>query len=969
MPHVYIPPSQDARYIEDDSEFAVVEQLKLKNYIRNGGFEMGLDFWTAAVNIVTLTAGKYGGMAAVVGGGTTAALYTSFESATDGTATGYVRMHISFDAIATRQTLATLRVPLTVRCTDSSGTTIVSEVFQPSVDEWTRYTISFVPTNATSRVRFDAYAEAYLGDVLIDNVHCSTEPVDLHIPMPHALAIPIFDYADQEQPYISAAGLTLRYTPLSNFGFRATAIVGLGYESPQHNTLGLSSGEQRLLSTVPVSKDFSITGTISDAASLNVDRKKAALIDAVAGTPNKPTILVHRRMKCGAPVGEPGFIQCLYTGGLGIQRTNNHSQDISLDFTQADPHVYYPPVSLVLSTDTPLASPTNPSTPATFPHRRFWYRYRGQPHRSVRNSGTTATLFAMDEAGGIEDSEGNLWVWGNMAEEIARQNSLTPSLTTQYIARLYKNSCVVSLYSVTHPTTADVRGIVKLRSGDLLIHGRFTAVNGVSAICIARWSVSTGTFGAGGPITVGANTRVEKLAVLGGRIWVYANGQILFNGTSLGSDAECARSLIRTDDFFRTGVREQLDTNTAIVYMESDDDGNLYARVYTAPTADDDLDVYKLRYREGDGAVVFDRIARMDEDSSNVFDSYLAGPRPVRRAHGFSFGYRFSPAGGGLAYTEFFLDITDPTSRSAVAVPPNSLGTTNSYSSETGDITNFVSVDSTATPGSTTNFQYKGYSLSGSIEYTKGKKLLPAVSRAFYRSPNWEIGKEVWVNPYRSLPSFTEIENASQVRVVPKLRLVGGGFMTHVGRVVNETNGSSLAFGGQLAAGEEMIFDPNNPILPSTVVLLDNTGPDGVFSLDPGTNHIVVHINTLWHEVPSGAVSGSNALRQVELTGLRSGRFSRGRVRFAVSGSTLTVSSVFGSGLFTLATASTTPTSAEPSGTLNVLSATESGSSGVAGLLLMYSGTYSGYNSGDLLVPICELVCPTAALTIEKGTI
>lgn len=955
MGNVYIPPSQDARYIEGESEFYIVEQLKIKNYARNGGFENGFDVWSN-VGIIALSTGKYGGHAAYLS--SSGVLTTQFESATSGSWTSYQRMYVSFDAKGEADSGAG---PLTLTVKSGTPATLATLTVTPKRDEWTRYTVSFVPTTTTSSLEFSNAAWF----VSIDNVHIGTQPVDLHVPMPHALALPIFDYSDQSAPYFAAEGLTIKITPLSSYGFKLSGVVGLGYENPQHNTITLQTGEERLLSTVPTSKDFSITGTIGDSSSANVDRKKAALIAAITKSPDKPVILAHKRKNCSADIGNLGFIQCVYTGGLGIQRTNNYSQDISLDFRQLDPSVYYAPKSLNIATCDALRKEDDSTAAAAFPRERNFVRYKNQPYRSMRNTGSS-TMSSSIPGGAIEDKEGGLWLWGKPADDIAIANGQTVAAQARCVVRLYKGSAYPTFHTFTHPTSAEIHGLLLLQNGDIVAHGRFTSLG---AYGVAVWNSRAGTWGLLGALTsTNALFTVQHMRRVGNRLWFTGSANVTVNGTSLGSDAQCARSVFYTDNYFLSATRYEIEPSlTTALQIETDDSGNVYVRSVTS-SGDDDCRIYRLTTLS-DGSLYFWLTAVLDEDSSHVLESYIVGSL-LKRKSGVAISYSYWPAGYSGAASYYIMEILDISNKSVQAVPAGSFYESGGFTDDNRNSYSFTYTDSTGSAGATSNFKYRQFDLSGAVEYSAGKKFMPAVSRSFQRTASWEFGKEAFVNYYRAIPTQTLVTNPAAVRVSPLVRFVGGGYSTFIGRMINETNGSSVAFSGRLRGGEEFIFDPSNPVLPEGLTLIDNSGPLGIFCLDPGTNSILLQMNTLWATVPGGAVSGSDCCRHLELTALTTHAAFTGKISISEASGTLSIKSVSPSGsTSTIATGSTTPAFSEPSGTLNVLTMTQSGGSGVAGLALMYSGTYTGYTSGTVYVPLCELIVPTATLTIEAGTI
>ena len=273
--------------------------------------------------------------------------------------------------------------------------------------------------------------------------------------------------------------------------------------------------------------------------------------------------------------------------------------------------------------------------------------------------------------------------------------------------------------------------------------------------------------------------------------------------------------------------------------------------------------------------------------------------------------------------------------------------------------------------GGLSNFKYKNLILSGAVEYSADGKMRMPVSRRIYASDNWELVHELLMNPYRVLPVQTTINNPSVVRVSPIIRLVGGGYLTYVGRIINETNGSSLYISGTLRPGEELAFNPMDPFLPKDFTLGENKGPNGVFSLEPGNNSILCQVQTLWGPYASGGtISWLNAVRHLELRNILSYRYT-GRLRFSQGGGTLTIQSYHsgssGSYGITLATASMTA-SFTPWAQVRVLTTTPSGGSTVGGHVVLYEGTYSGSDTNPLFVPLVEMIVPTTALTIEEGT-
>jgi len=965
MANVFIPRDQDARYIEDRSEFYIVSQVDTKNYIRNGGFEIGQDFWGFALD-GWLETGKYGGHAARIPSGNV--LWQTLESPTDGSITGYQRCYLTFDAKSASGATASLTVQMAA---SYGGGTLSSKITTVTLGEWTQIQFNYVPTGITHVLRFTC-----TGDVLVDNICVTSTPIDLHIPMPQAAALKIFDLSSQQPPYVAAPGLMLKMTPLSDYGFVMSSVVGLGYENPQNNTITLPTGEDRLLSSTPVAKDFSITGSITDASSANLDRKKAALIAAISGK-GTSFVLGHRRSKCDQWIGDWGFIQCTYTGGLGIQRTTNYSQDISLDFRQLDPLIYYAPSSLNVKTLGALASTNDPAVPVTFSYDRYAFRYKNQPYRSARTTGS-GTLYSLVEGGAVEDAEGNLWVWGKPADVLAYQNSVTPSATSRYIYRLYKGSGYPTAFAVTHGLQADVNGIIPMKNGDVLIYGKFSAP--ATGICL--WSSRTGSLTTIGAMTSSnANVEITRVRAEGTRLWFTTTANVTFGGVSAGSDFTCASSVFYTDTFFNTatGINSNAyfgDTSSnPRPQIETDDSGNVYLRMLTSVggVGDDRVIVSKLTYNEA-GTPAFSPMAYLDENSTHSTESYVVD-NLIKRAKGVGVPYAFY-AQGSSSYTPYVLEISDIQNQRVVQVPDNSLtgDPSNAHLAFTDKFgnTHGWSPQETALYGGRTNFTYKNRLLSGSVEYSADGKLLPSVARRMYASENWELVRESYNNPYRTLPIQTTITNPSSVRLSPIIRFVGGGAITYVGRIINETNGSSLAISGTLRPGEELSFDPMDPFLPEDFVLLENRGPSGVFTLDPGVNSIVTQVNTLWAPYTTSlSLAWANAIRHVELENLYTYRFT-GRIRFSVTGGTMTIqsrhSSTSGNYSFNLATASTTAV-ATPNSSVRVLSAAAAGGSTVSGHVIVYEATYSGGLTDDLFVPLVEMIVPTSALTIEKGTI
>lgn len=952
----YIPPSMDSRYIEDESEFYIVTQVKTKNVVRNGGFENGFDYWTLT-NPTYLVEGKYGGHAATVT--STASIYGGIESPTDGKQASYVRTYASFDAKAAAGSTTT--VTLIVE-NSYLGTQVATRTYTVYPDRWTRYTLDFTPTAATCQFRFTAAGTAY-----VDNVHAAKERTDLHVPMPHALALRIFDYSDQKAPFISANGLTVRLSPLSDYGFKMSGVVGLGYENPQHNTIQATSGEERLLSTVPVSKDFSITGTISDASSANIDRRKATLVAAIASARQSPVILAHKRRNCKVDIGELGFIQCAYTGGLGIQRTNNHIQDISLDFRQLDPNIYYLPKSLNADTVTALRKPTDPNEAATFPRQRWTYRYKGQPYRSCRNTGSSTLVSQYD--GAVEDSEGNLWIWGQAADDMAFEDGLSaPSTANKYIVRLYRESGTRSYQSVTRLSNTHIAGAVPLKNGDMLIYGGFSSVY-ASNPGLAIWNSRTNAL-TGVPTITSASASIifTKMRIVGNRIWFIVNDTFDVSGVSIGTTTQCQRSVFYTDDYFQTVTRFAVETvYTPALDIETDDAGNFYVRSIIQPASDEWTFLYKLEV-DSTGTITSSVIYSETEDSTHVLPSYVFGTL-IKRKSGVALPYAYTYALPGTTTTYHLLEIRDRQNQSVQTDPGGAFYNWRGYTDEARDSRAVLTTDSTGSWAYNSDLLYRSYRLSTAVEFDSARKILPAHARVLYKSANWEFGKEIYVSPYRAVPAQTTVTNPAASRVYPHIRFIGGGFTTYLGRIVNETNGSSLSFSGRLRGGEEFLFDPLNPVPNTEVSVLENTGPGGLFCLDPGENSIVIHANTLWHEIPSGAVSGSKCIRHLELTKFVDQSRFTGKIRAQVAASTLTVYSYATGSNYSLTAGSTTPSFTEPSGSLNVLTLTATGSDNIDGLALMYSGTYTSYDSGALYVPLIQFIVPTAAMTIEAGTI
>jgi len=369
-----------------------------------------------------------------------------------------------------------------------------------------------------------------------------------------------------------------------------------------------------------------------------------------------------------------------------------------------------------------------------------------------------------------------------------------------------------------------------------------------------------------------------------------------------------------------------------------------------------------------DGTVYFRVVAALDEDSSHIAESYIVG-RMARRNAGVIVSYSSWPAGSSGAGYSYTMEIRDVQNKRAQPVPSSSFYENRIFTDESGNSITFTTTDSTGAAGSTTNFKYKNLDLSGAVEYTASGKLAVPTERWIYRSANWSFGKEPFVNYYRAVPSQTLVTSPAAVRTSPLLRFVGGGYATFLGKIYNETNGSSLTLSGRLRGGEEFILDPENPVLPEGLALVDNSGPGGVFSLEPGVNSLLVHSNTQWHVVPGGSVSGSNITRHLELIGLHNTPFYTGKVRLRVASSVFYVDAYVSGLTLPLCSGSTTPTYTEPSGTLSVLTLSDISSSGISGLALLYSGTYAGYSSGALYVPVVEVIVPTTALTIEAGTI
>lgn len=955
MANIYIPPLQDSRYIEADSEFFVVEQLDAPNYVRNGGFERGFDFWTftgSGPSAFETGAGKFGGVAAKMNFNGTYA--QTVHSPTDGTSTGYTRLYVTCDVLKT-----TGSGSVTISGHTGAGTLISSQSFPLTTGDWTRLAFSFVPTSATSQIRFTRTSTL---EYLLDNVLGTNQVVDFHVPMPHALGLRVFDFSDQVPPFINAPGLSVRLTPLSAFGFRMSGVVGLGYEDPTHNTIALPSGQNRLLSTIPSAKDFSITGTISDASSANVDRKKAALIAALSKDLDRPVILAHKRSQCQLDIGNLGFIQCLYTGGLGLQRLDNHSQSISLDFQQSDPFVYYAPKSVFIENMDALRSPTDPTAPATFPRQRFVVRYKNQPYRSVRNTGSS-TMQSQVEAGAVEDAEGHLWIWGRAADDMAFANSLTPTATTRYVVRLARGSLIPTFYAFTHASAADVQGIVLLQNGAVLAHGRFTS----PAVGISKWNARTDAFGAAaGTISSSdGNFTVYHIRRIGNRMWFTVSHNVTVGGSSLGTDSQCQRAVFYTDNEFVTATRYEIEpTNIPSLQIETDNSNNLYLLSVTVPGGgDDDARVYRLTYLSS-GAPYFWLTAALDEDSTHVAESYIVGSL-VKREEGVGIAYNYWPAGGSSP-TPYFMDIRDVGNKVQQPVPTSSFYENGGRTDKFWNSYAFTATDSTGAAGALIEYTYKQFNLTGAVEYTRTKKFLPPISRTFFKSANWEFSKEPYVNPYRTAPSQTLMTNPAAVRVSPHIRFVGGGYTTLVGRITNETNGATLAFSGKLKGGEEFVFDPENPVLPSGLVLMENTGPNGVFCLEPGVNSILAQMPTIWSPIPGGAVSGTNIVRHLELKGVYSSPYYTGKLTMVVSAGSFLLG-FFALGISSLlVSGSTTPPFTEPSGTLSVLPLTGADSGGHA---LLYSGTYTGYSVEDIYIPVIEMTVPRASLTIEAGTI
>lgn len=962
MANVFIPRSNDARYIEDDSEFYVVKQIKGPNLVKNGGFELGVDFWTfyhptASSVGATLTTGLYGGFAAKLYPGNT--VYQMLDTPNNsGYLTGeqyYLHADIKLAQGSTGS--------VTVYQGNSFGTPVSSKVY-PLTTDWTKVLFQYTPTALPHYIWFAPTSLS--AELVIDNVCMTREPLDIHIPMPQALGMKCFDLTGQKAPFISAAGVMAKLIPLSDYGFVMSAVVGLGYENPQHNTIKLPSGQEKLLSTQPAAKEFSITGTISDASSLNVDRKKAALIQQLASSPDMPVILAHKRRGCRIDQGELGFIQCLYTGGLGIQRTSNHIQDISLDFTQLDPVVYYGPKSLYVDTINSLRQPLDTRASTAAPYNPYFFRYKGQPYRSPRDTGITN--LAGGVRGAIEDANGDLWIWGGAAEDMIIGGGGSVTATSIFVVRLrkYAGGPFTAFNITTTALGASIRGALPLKNGDILFYGKFTS----PSIGIARWDSRTDTLVAvPGLTTSSSDPGVSKLSMVGTRIHFTLDNNLSINGVSSGTDAVSRVSTYFTDDQFVTFTPASQFTAGNTVVMETDDDGNVYILVKDTSGADDDVDIYSQKVYPW-GVSYTELMFKMDEDSAHVFESYVVPARIIRRAHGFAIGYDYA-AVGSATYIPSLLDYRSAMSRTVQVVPDGSFEAITAYSDDNGTISTFDVFENSALPGATSNYAFLDRFYTGAVSYTAKKKLDVPHSRWVYRTPNWEMGYEAWVNPYRVVPSHTLVTNPSAVRTNPVIRFMGGGYRTFIGKVFNETNGSSVTLSGQLRGGEELYFDPLNPVLPSEITMIDNSGPDGVFALEPGENSIIVQVNTLWAPI-SASVSGSNIVRHLLLKSFVSTQYT-GKVRMTHNGTTFSfgAASVPGaiSGVSVTSEGLAASSFLTSGNYVRLVPMTQFGGSGTTGITVLYPGTYTSYDSGVLYAPLCEIITPNAALTIEEGTI
>lgn len=272
-----------------------------------------------------------------------------------------------------------------------------------------------------------------------------------------------------------------RVVKLSDLGFLATTIIGLGLAAPQLDALPFAQldGSQYLTTRKPA-RTIAIVGRLdgaTDRARAVAEAQLASVLDRDRVATRQPLVLMAQPHDArGVPVGDPVRIVAAYQGGLDGERTNLPAATRSLSFTQLLPYVVTHDAGASL---TPQTSFTSYYTALRSP-AGVW----GAMGSDVTKVGSGSTnlrtaLFGRDQY---------LYVGGDFGEMGGVSN-------TRGIARWDLSTGAWSAMGTGGASGAIVDVLLLDPAGNVYALGTFTDMGGAAnSAHAARWNASTGSW-------------------------------------------------------------------------------------------------------------------------------------------------------------------------------------------------------------------------------------------------------------------------------------------------------------------------------------------------------------------------------------------------------------------------------------------------------------------------------------------
>lgn len=328
--------------------FSVIIPEATTNLVTNPSLETGTTGWTAV-------GGSIARSAAQQRRGIYSLAVTPTSAATDGCYFGTVSLTSGTTYTASVDVLGAPGVEYQIFFATTGGASLGTPYRFTGTGRWQRVDVQYNETSSTTRRIYIAKrtgtstAIFYVDGLQVEaksypTTYCDGDQAGF---VPSQLPPPYLWTGTAHASTSTRAALTRsggREWLLSDLGLTVLSYSGLGMAGVANVDDAYAQGDGALYQATYVpARTFAIAGAISGDGFAQVQRKRAALQNAVRpdrGSPRQPLLLRWQNTDgCGNPRGLPLELVCVYAGGLEGETTNRYQERVTLRFTMYDPYL------------------------------------------------------------------------------------------------------------------------------------------------------------------------------------------------------------------------------------------------------------------------------------------------------------------------------------------------------------------------------------------------------------------------------------------------------------------------------------------------------------------------------------------------------------------------------------------------------------------------------------------------------